>query len=513
MNTEGMSKDGMSTSRPVKRVVILGRDESLWLSANALWRAFNRADIELVAVELPSLLRPSDVYPTLKSQEAFHSLLGLEEAPLMAASAGTFSLGQRFSNWSKTRAPFIHGYSTYGMALNRVPFVHYWVKARQAGLKAEFEDFSINAAAAKQGKFFIPGEATDGFAICDYAYHLAAQPYCQALKKVALQRGVQQVSGLLAEVVKDPQDGRILSLRLRNGETIEGDFFIDASGAESLLLGQAMGAQFTSWREWFPCDRMLTIDADRLPQLPAYSQVSAFRSGWVGLYPLRHATAVQQVYASVDMSDADALEAAGLVSSLRLRGDAVVTRLTVGRRAQTWIKNCVAIGEAAAVLDPLDSARMHVNLIGLSHLISLFPVDQAHMIEASEYNRTVGDVLDRMRDFQICHYKLNQRFDQPLWDHCRNMSVPDDLAYKIDLFAARGNLVMYDDETFPEDSWAAILIGHGLIPDTYDPLVDQMPEGETIRSFQKMLGFIKTNVEAMQTMDAFFQSNAAMLKA
>lgn len=489
------------SDHPVKKVVIVGRDDALWLSANVLWRALGQSGLDITVVELPSLLRPGDVYPTLKQQEAYHNLIGINEGPMMKAAHATYTLGQRFNNWSKTKPPFIHGYSTYGRPLNRVSFHHYWVKARAQGLKAEFDDFSLNAVAAKYGRFFLPGEAVDGFAICDYAYHLEAQGYCHVLKTVALDRKIKHITGRLAEVARDPLSSDITAVTLTDGQTIEGDFFIDASGAESALLGEGLEVGFDSWRQWFPCDRLMTTYAAPLAPLPPFSQVSAFRSGWAGLYPLRNCTAVQQVYTSHDLTDEAAFEAAGIFTSLKLNPDAVVTPFTAGTRRRFWEKNCVAIGEAAAVLDPIDSVRMHVNLLGLSHLISLFPINRDCGIESTEYNRNVQSSLERIRDYQLCHYVLNQRFDQPFWDHCRNIEVPDALRYKLDLFEARGNLVVYDDETFEEDDWLSMLLGHGLIPKAYDPLADQVSDAEAIQHFQKMLGFIKAAVEPMKPME------------
>ncbi|ESQ77458.1 tryptophan halogenase family protein [Asticcacaulis sp. AC402] len=491
----------MAETDRVSKVVIIGRDESLWLTANVLWRAFHQAGLDITVIELPSLLRPGDVYPTLKQQEAYHGLMGIEEAPMMRASQATYSLGQRFANFSKTRPPFIHAYSTYGQSINRVPFHHHWVKARAAGLKAEFDDFSINAVAARQGRFFIPGEATDGFANCNYAYNLGAQGYCRVLKTVALERKVGHVAARLAEVIRDAADGRITALKLMNGQTVEGDFFIDATGADSELLGKAMGVAFESWNHLLPCDRLLTTYGPPLAPLPSFSQVAAFRSGWVGIYPLQNCTAIQQVYASLDLTAEEAFEAAAIVSSMRLNPDPVITPFTAGTRKVYWEKNCVAIGEAAVVLDPIDSVRMHANFIGLAHLISLFPLDRNSMLESKEYNRNVSASFERVRDYQMCHYLLNQRFGQPLWDHCRQIEVPELLRYKLELFFARGSLALYDDETFEEDDWIAMLLGHGLIPQAYDPLVDQTDEAEAIRQFQSMLGFIRATVGPMKPME------------
>jgi tryptophan halogenase len=499
----------MAEPHRICKIVVLGRDVSLWLAVNILWRAFSKANVEITAIELPSFLRTGDVYPTLRAQEAFHSLMGLEEGALMRASQATFSLGQRFSNWAKTRPPFFHAYSTYGAKFERVQFHHYWVKARASGLTAEYDDFSLSVAAAKQGRFFIPDADTDSFSNTDYAYHLGAIGYCQALKQVALQRGVTHVTGRLAETVR-ADNGDIAELLLIGGYRVAGDFFIDASGAESLLLGQAMGVAVESWEQWFPCDRLLTTYAPALTPLPSFSQASAFRSGWLGLYPLRDRTAVQQVYTSVDMNETDAFETAGIVSDLRLHPDAVVMPYKAGRRAQYWAGNCLAVGEAAVVFDPIDNVQMHANLVGLSHLVSLFPNDSDMALEREEYNRNVTDAFERIRDFQICRYKLNQRFDQPMWDHSRAAPLPDMLKYKLDMFEARGRLIVYDDEAFEDAEWIAMLIGHGLMPKTYDPLVDQVGEADVIRRFQKMLGFIRHSVEKMGPMEPYLRPSAAV---
>ncbi len=493
----------MAESARISKVVIVGRDESLWLAANVLWRAFGKAGLEITAIELPSMLRPGDVFPTLKQQEAYHRLIGIEEAPMMSACQATYSLGQRFVNFSRTRPSFMHAYSTYGRPIDRVPFHHFWLKARAEGMKAEFDDFSINAAAASRGKFFIPGDETDGFANCNYAYHLGATGYCYVLKTVALERKVNHVVARLAEVVRDAEDGRITALKLMNGQTVEGDFFIDASGTESAVLGQGLGVEFQSWGQMLPCDRLLTTYGPPMSPLPPYSQVAAFRSGWVGMYPLQNCTAIQQAYSSVDLKEDEAFQAAGIVASMRLNPDATVTPFMAGTRKTYWEKNCVAIGEAAAVLDPIDSLRIHTSFIGLSHLVSLFPIDRNCAVERDEYNRNVGASLERARDFQICHYVLNQRVGQPFWDYCRNIEVPDLLRYKLELFFARGSLALYDDEAFEEDDWIAMLLGHGLIPKAYDPLVDQTDQAEAIQQFQKMLGFIRATVEPMTPMEMY----------
>lgn len=490
----------MSDAHPVKRVVIVGRDEALWLTANVLQRALRASGLTFTVVELPSLLRPGEVFPTLGNQAAFHSLLGLDEAILMDGLGATFTLGQRFVGWAaKSKPPFMLGYSSVGVPLERTAFHHHWVRARASGLTAAYEDFAINAVAAKNGRFVTSGSDLQGFAQSEYGYHLPALPYVEVLRDIALKRGVVHVKA--HHISPDGTGEQMRAVVLSDGARVEGDLFIDATGAEARLLSQMPGTDFDSWRHWFPCDRLLTAYAAPMSPLPAYAQITAFRSGWLGLFPVRDYTALQQVYLSSDLSDDEAFEMAGMVASLPFNPQATVTPFEAGRRAQAWSGNVIALGDAAAVFDPLDSARMPALLTGLSHLISLFPLDTG-CIEAAVYNRVVTQAYERLRDFQCLHYKLNQRRDQPLWDQLRGTEAPETLDHKLRLFAARGHMPMYDDEAFDESLWIAACIGHGLIPEVYDPMADQVPEPEVIAHFQKALGYLRQQVEALPPMEA-----------
>lgn len=484
--------------RPVRTVVIVGRDEALWLTAAVLQRTFARSDLSFTAVELPSLLRPGEVLPTLGSQAGFHTRLGLEEAVLMRALGATFTLGQQYVGWAKTAPPVFVGYSSTGVALHNVSFHHLWLRARASGMNVAFEDFAINAACAKQGRLLTPEADLSGFADADRGFHLPAAPYAEMLRQVAIKRGVRHLPAAhVSPVVTGPQMTAVL---LSDGQTVEGDLFIDTTGSDARLLSQMPETGFSSWRQWLPFDRLLTTYAAPAAPLPAYAQITAFRSGWAGLFPLRDYTAVQQVYTRDELSDDEAFETAAMVVKMSLHPQATVTPFEAGRRP-AWSGNVIGLGEAAAVLDPLGSARMPALLLGLSHLTALFPLDTSGL-ESAVYNRTVGQAYDRLRDAQIWLYSLNKRRDQPVWDHLRSVSLPPELAYKREAFAACGHLPVYDDETFDEAWWIAAGLGHGLLPAAHDVRADQLAEPELIRHFQTVLGYVRKQVEAMPTPDA-----------
>ena len=84
-------------------------------------------------------------------------------------------------------------------------------------------------------------------------------------------------------------------------------------------------------------------------------------------------------------------------------------------------------------------------------------------IKASEiatYNQQYKEEFENIRDFIILHYKLNNRSDSAFWRMCRDMEIPDSLAYKIALFKESGNIF----------SWQQVMIGQGSIPQDYYPM-------------------------------------------
>ena len=488
---------------PIRKVVIVGRDIAAWLAANALARAFGGTGLKVEVAELPSLLRPQDTVASLPQLENFHRLLGFDEHSLLRATGGTYSLGQSFVNFSSAAPPVFHPYGSHGAAIGNLPFMPLWIKARQAGLNVALEAFSLTAAAAIQGRFFVPTPEMGAFGRLDYAYHLKAQSYVQFLKGHALRRSVDVTPLRLFDIRRDAETGHVTSLISGDGREIAGDLFIDATGPESLLVGQALGDGFENWSQWFPGNRVLTVSGERLRSLPAYSQVRALSHGCLHLTPVQDLTGIQQVYNAADISDQDALNAAALIAGLRLQPDAVVSPLTAGRRQQPWVGNCIAVGEAACSLDPIDNAGLHALQTGLVHLIDLFPLTPDSRLEAKAYNAQMQQSFERIRDYQIAHYKLNRIDNEPLWESLRAMDIPDTLAYKIDLFQARGMVALYEEESFVADDWLALFTGHGLMPRSYDPMVDMTPDETAIRHFQSLLGAIKQAVEKMDSHDAY----------
>ena len=174
----------MSNGPPLSRVVVMGRDVDLWLCVNAISRALGPAGVHVTAIELPTRLKSSDISATLPPLEAFHAKLGIKEASLIRAAAGSFSFGQNFvSGLGPGRNPnFFHAWGAYGAPIDGSAFFPCWLKAAHYGLKVSYQDFCLTAVAAKNGRMLLPDEATAAFGRTDYGYHLQTMAYAGHLK-------------------------------------------------------------------------------------------------------------------------------------------------------------------------------------------------------------------------------------------------------------------------------------------------------------------------------------------
>jgi tryptophan halogenase len=174
-------------------------------------------------------------------------------------------------------------------------------------------------------------------------------------------------------------------------------------------------------------------------------------------------------------------------------------RFTAGMRRKFWNRNCVALGLAGGFLEPLESTSIHLVQSGLSKLLTLFPDKGFDPLLIDEFNRQSTAQYEWIRDFIIAHYKLTERDDSPFWDYCRSMTVPETLSHKLELFRRRSLVFRVDDELFLEPSWTAVLMGQGILPESYDPLADAIDPGVLERAMRGMSETVRRTAQALPT--------------
>ncbi|AFV00796.1 tryptophan halogenase family protein [Simiduia agarivorans] len=490
--------------KPIRKVVIAGGGTAGWMTAAALAKLMGKnLDITLVESEQIGTIGVGEA--TIPTLVFFNRLLGIDEAEFLAATQGTYKLGIRFENWRDVGKDYLHAFGVTGKDCWACGFQHFWLKGRELGLASDFGDYCLERRAAETHKFsHLPNNGLN------YAFHIDASRYAKYLRGFAEHFGARRVEGKINRVAVHPDSGYIQSLTLDNGQTVEGDFFIDCTGMRALLIEKALHTGYESWTHWLPCDSAVAVQTAKVQEPIPYTRSIAHDTGWQWRIPLQTRVGNGYVYASSFEDDVHARERLlGNIEGEQLT-DPLLIKFQTGRRRKQWHKNCLAVGLSSGFLEPLESTSIHLIQQNIVRFLRFFPQQGILDSEVDEFNRQADFEMERIRDFIILHYKVTERTDSEFWRHCRNMAIPDTLANKIDVFRETGHVFREGSELFV-DSWQQVMLGQGLTPERYHPLVDTMSQQELADFLSQVKAQVDQTVDKLQSHNAYlaqFTANA-----
>jgi len=482
----------------IKKVVIAGGGTSGWMTAAALTKLLGK-NLEVVLVESDDIGTVGVGEATIPTMHIFHRLLNIKEAEVMAATNATFKLGIQFENWKTLGEDYIHSFGFLGKDCWACGFQHFWVKGRQKGIATEIGDYCVEHLGARQGRFAVlPNQDLN------HAYHMDASLYAKFLRRLSEQHGIKRIEGKIREV-QQHSDGNISALLLESGELVEGDLFIDSTGFRALLIEQTLNTGFEDWSHWLPCDSAYAVQTKTTQEPVAYTRAIAREAGWQWKIPLQSRVGNGLVFCSKFMTEAEAKQT--LIDNVEgeMMFEPRLIKFKTGTRRQHWNKNCVAIGLSSGFLEPLESTSIHLIHRSIIRLLQMFPAHGIVAADVAEFNRQTKIEMDNIRDFIILHYKATERTDTRFWRYCKDMDVPDTLTHRMELFKQSGKVYKFAQELFGESSWLQVMIGQGLMPEQYHPIVDLMPDSELNDFLMSIKHNVKRTVSQFPTHHEFIQ--------
>lgn len=412
----------------VTESVIVGDGPAAWIMALALAR---HAPTRVTVIAHPS---PDDVDPfgpALVAPPAIrrqHAMLGLAAAEVMACAAPV--LGFSFDGPDKES-----GFAPFGQIGADIGPVAFHQQLARLGHLDALAEYSLAAQAARLGRFAPPSPDPASFlSTLDYGLSLEAGPYAALLRSQAQALGVAVRSGAVTGTQRGA-DGRVEAVALQDGASVSGDFFIDASGAQGLL----MDAPFLPWASLFPLDRVRV--------------------------EIESARTVPLVHLDFRNSEATLSRTAPLPGRqvrTKLAKDGGGTLFVPGRRQSFWDRNVIAVGAAAHVSPPLGAGALQLIHRAADHLIALWPASAGSVEEAREFNRLMIAEVEADRDLGLVLIRPS------------GVTLPDAAAHRVALFESRGRVSRREHEGFTAGFTAAALLASGLRPRRHDPLTDAL---------------------------------------
>jgi len=467
-----------------RRVVIAGGGTAGWMAAAAISHTMGRT-VELTLVESEAIGTIGVGESTIPPLAVYNRICQINEAEFMRATQATFKLGILFDGWKNGHDRYFHSFGLTGKDHWTAGFQHFWMHGLTKGHVQPYDDYCLELVAALEGKFaHLPEDRMN------YAYQFDSGLYAKFLRARAEKDGARRVEGKIARVELDTESGDIAALTLESGERIEGDLFLDCTGFRALLIEQHLHAGFEDWTHWLPCDAAIAIQTENVGPPVPYTRAMAHDAGWQWRIPLQHRSGNGLVYCSRYLSRDDAL--ARILGNLE---GAPVTdpnflRFAAGVRRHQWLRNCVAIGLSGGFMEPLESTSIHLIQRAVLRLIRMMPQGEISPRDIAEFNDQQMTDTVQIRDFLILHYKATERRDSPFWRYCASMPIPDSLAQKIELFRDTGRVFRKNEELFAENSWVQVMMGQGIMPESYHPIAGKLRDDE----LDNLLGGLRENV-------------------
>ncbi len=409
--------------------------------------------------------REDVLYGSVTAPTAYEFLrkVGLDEPTLFMRSNTAFCYGTRYQDWPGQRT-WMQGYAQPFKTIAGVPLLHHLTRAETA-----LEPILVAAQAALDGRFAHPPEdANIPLSRAEYGYQFSVNEWTQLLDAAIANSRVTVHQSNLAKI--DLSDDGAGSVRLNSGDILQSDLIVDCSGQMRRAIGE-FGASFSR-------QRSVHAHMERVPvsQLSwPYRSVQADNKGWVSQTHLQNAIETLTIRSVDDQENSEGL------------------KVQLGHLETAWIGNCVAIGQAACMLEPLTPAPMILLQRDVERLMELIPVSANMLAERREYNRRFADDVEHASLFQDVFYAIDDLPEMAFWQAAKETHGSTKLQRKLKHFENRGVLVRYDLEPFNDEDWTILHFGMKRRPQQYDLQAEQI----TIEEAQAWIGRFKQAIAQM----------------
>jgi tryptophan halogenase len=87
------------------------------------------------------------------------------------------------------------------------------------------------------------------------------------------------------------------------------------------------------------------------------------------------------------------------------------------------------------------------------------------------------------------------------------MEIPESLSRRMKLFSDTGKVFREQDELFTELGWQQVMIGQGMIPDDYHPIVDALDEDQLFEFLDNVKRIISTAASSLPSHEAYLEKH------
>lgn len=252
------------------------------------------------------------------------------------------------------------------------------------------------------------------------AYHVNTEKFGEYFKEKCIDK-ISYIDDKVLDVNLDPNNGEIDSLVLEKNVLLKGDFFIDASGFNRILM-KKLNNKWISFEDYLPVNSAIPflLDIDSSFNYEPVTYATTQNNGWLWQIPTTNRIGCGYVYCDKFVSDDNALHEIQTFLGKKIIPMSKI-KFTSGQLQNSWEKNCLAVGLSSFFLEPLQATSIHATI----HQIQMFygflqQLELISLLEArNKFNEQNNFMCTLLRDFIALHY-LGKKQNSDFWKYISN---------------------------------------------------------------------------------------------
>lgn len=254
-------------------------------------------------------------------------------------------------------------------------------------------------------------------------FHFDARLVAEFFKKIAYNRGVKHIDGIVKDCIKEGDN--IKSITLEDDTIVEVDLLFDCSGFSRLIIGKFYNEEWVSYKQYLKVNSAI---AYFLPQENKHTisdktqtNMVSMKCGWMWQAPLQHRWGCGYVFNDSYITNSEAKKE--IEEYLGHEIEVVKTfKYEAGYYKRSWVGNSIAIGLSSTFLEPLESTSLMSAIMQLKRLIDI-DFDNTYK---DNFNVFCEEVNLQNMIFVRYHY-MCERDDTKFWLDCKDTKVPEEL--------------------------------------------------------------------------------------
>jgi tryptophan halogenase len=344
--------------------------------------------------------------------------VGITRDEIVKNVNGTIKLGLKFKNWLNDGNYYYHAFSSANVSEDKTGWrVLYDIANNTYDGDTMYSKILLDNSVVPENIY----RNDTYFKFC--SLHLDATLLSKFVEN-KFKSSFEILDDIVIDVVKEGSN--IKEIILKNKGKLSADFYIDASGFNSVLF-KHMGSKWIDKSDWMPLDKGIfnQIPTNFIKQ-PVCTTSEATEHGWILQVPVQKRWGTGYLYCSRFTNDDEAFAKFSIwtkkTHDRELPTNARFIKFKSGYWQDQWVGNCLVTGLASNFAEPLEATNIHQTIIQLEKFFNIYTFNHTN------YNRKIynefqnNDIENIYTYLRFCY--TTGRTDSKFWRYMTT-NVPE----------------------------------------------------------------------------------------